>query len=283
MGHFISNLQFERLKYKNPKLFEKLGEFLKLHNPEKLTVDEINTEIDKFLENRLHQGTSSGNLELLAEKFTNNRAGIGISDTICTAIKKIVSSISDKFQKNFSTKEEIEERRKKAKRNLLLYGLGTVGLTGLAVYLHHKASPTPVIETKITRTGRPLTEEEIREKAKDMMDKFKNKSKVSTVNKDVVEDVVDKASKLKEEMSEEELGKVLKEMVSDEDIENIVSPNVRAQLKKAKQNLDSTIKSLEEAKKNEPNNKSKIGALEKLVKKFDAEYHNLILGNLNFQ
>jgi len=187
------------------------------------------------------------------------------------------------LQREYSTKQEIEERRKKAKRDLLLCGLGTVGLTGLAVYLHHKASPTPVIETKITRTGRPLTEEEIREKAKDMMDKFKNKSKVSTVNKDVVEDVVDKASKLKEEMSEEELGKVLKEMVSDEDIENIVSPNVRAQLKKAKQNLDSTIKSLEEVKKNEPNNKSKIGALEKLVKKFDAEYHNLILGNLNFQ
>ena len=92
MSSFISNLQFERAKYKNPELLKKLdGILFPLGDKslETMTIDEVNSELGKALENRLHQGTASGNIELLAKKVSNNQIEIDISSTIPAAIKLI--------------------------------------------------------------------------------------------------------------------------------------------------------------------------------------------------
>jgi len=95
MSSFISNLQFERAKYKNPGLLKKLDGFLfPLGDKtlETMTVDEVNAELEKALENRLHQGTASGNIELLAKTISNNQIEIGIASTIPNAIKTIINN-----------------------------------------------------------------------------------------------------------------------------------------------------------------------------------------------
>ena len=95
MSSFISNLQFERAKYKNPGLLKKLdGILFPLGDKslETMTVDEVNTELEKAFENRLHQGTASGNIELLAQMVSDNQIEIGIASTIPNAIKTIIDN-----------------------------------------------------------------------------------------------------------------------------------------------------------------------------------------------
>ncbi len=104
MSSFISNLQFERTKYKNPGLLKKLDGILfplGEKSLETMTVDEVNTELVKALEKRLHQGTASGNIELLAKNISDNQIEIGISSTIPNAIKTIITNyqlINDKYK-----------------------------------------------------------------------------------------------------------------------------------------------------------------------------------------
>ena len=95
MSSFISNLQFERAKYKNPGLLKKLnGILFPLGDKslETMTVDEVNAELEKAFENRLHQGTASGNIELLAQTVSDNQIEIGIASTIPNAIKTIMNN-----------------------------------------------------------------------------------------------------------------------------------------------------------------------------------------------
>jgi len=95
MSSFISNLQFERAKYKNPGLLKKLdGILFPLGDKtlETMTVDEVNAELEKAFENRLHQGTASGNIELLAQTVSDNQIEIGIASTIPNAIKTIINN-----------------------------------------------------------------------------------------------------------------------------------------------------------------------------------------------
>ena len=95
MSSFISNLQFERAKYKNPGLLKKLdGILFPLGNKslETMTVDEVNAELEKAFENRLRQGTAFGNIELLAKTISDNQIEIGIASTIPNAIKTIINN-----------------------------------------------------------------------------------------------------------------------------------------------------------------------------------------------
>ena len=95
MSSFISNLQFERAKYKNPGLLKKLdGILFPLGDKslETMTVDEVNAELEKAFENRLHRGTASGNIELLAQMVSDNQIEIGIASTIPNAIKTIINN-----------------------------------------------------------------------------------------------------------------------------------------------------------------------------------------------
>ncbi len=95
MSSFISNLQFERAKYKNPGLLKKLdGILFPLGDKslESMTVDEVNAELEKAFEDRLHQGTASGNIELLAKTVSDNQIEIGISSTLPNAVKEIINN-----------------------------------------------------------------------------------------------------------------------------------------------------------------------------------------------
>lgn len=95
MSSFISNLQFEQAKYKNPGLLQKLdGILFPLGDKslETMTVDEVNADLEKAFENRLHQGTASGNIELLAQIGSDNQIEIGIASTIPNAIKTIINN-----------------------------------------------------------------------------------------------------------------------------------------------------------------------------------------------
>ena len=95
MSSFISNLQFERAKYKNPGLLKKLdGILFPLGDKslETMTVDEVNAELEKAFENRLRQGTASGNIELLAQTVSDNQIEIDIASTIPNAIKTIINN-----------------------------------------------------------------------------------------------------------------------------------------------------------------------------------------------
>ncbi len=95
MSSFLSNLQFECAKYKNPELLKKMdGILFPLSNKslENMTVDEVNTELKKALENRLHQGTAFGNLQLLAEIVLKGSIEIDYSLTIFDAVKLIVNN-----------------------------------------------------------------------------------------------------------------------------------------------------------------------------------------------
>ena len=104
MSSFISNLQFEKAKYKNPGLLKKLdGILFPLGDKslETMSVDEVNAELEKALENRLHQGTASGNIELLAKTISDNRIEIGIASTIPNAVKTIINNnqlINEKYK-----------------------------------------------------------------------------------------------------------------------------------------------------------------------------------------
>lgn len=95
MRHFISNLQFERVKYKNPDLLKKLDGILFPLGDKVLatmTVDEVNFELEKAFENRLHQGTALGNMILLAKSISGNRIEIDFWSTVPDAIKKIIDN-----------------------------------------------------------------------------------------------------------------------------------------------------------------------------------------------
>ena len=95
MSSFISNLQFERAKYKNPELLKKLnGILFPLGDKslETMTVDEVNAELEKAFEKRFHQGTALGNIELLAKTISDNQIEIGIASTISNAIKTIMNN-----------------------------------------------------------------------------------------------------------------------------------------------------------------------------------------------
>ena len=95
MSSFISNLQFEQAKYKNPELLKKLdGILFPLGDKslETMTVDEVNAELEKAFENHFHQGTALGNIELLAKTISGNQIEIGIASTIPNAIKTIINN-----------------------------------------------------------------------------------------------------------------------------------------------------------------------------------------------
>ena len=104
MGIFISNLQFERAKYKNPGLLKKLDGILFPHcekSLENISVDKVNAELEKALENRLHQGTPFSNIMLLAQSVSANRINIDYSSTIPDAVKKIINNsqlINEKYK-----------------------------------------------------------------------------------------------------------------------------------------------------------------------------------------
>lgn len=87
------------------------------------------------------------------------------------------------LQREFSTKEELEEKKKKAKRNLLYALGGAVALTGLATYLHHKTNGNvklvnvPAESEEELAARREKKSEEIKKKAKEKIEELKNKYK----------------------------------------------------------------------------------------------------------
>ncbi len=104
MGIFISNLQFERVKYKNPGLLKKLDGILFPHgenNLENLSIDKVNTELERAFENRLHQGTPFDNIMVLAQIVSDNQILINDASTITDAVKTIINNsqfINEKYK-----------------------------------------------------------------------------------------------------------------------------------------------------------------------------------------
>ena len=104
MHTYISNLQFDRAKYNNPELLKKLdGILFPLGDKslEKLTIDEVNDEIETAFENRLHQGLPLGNIMLLARAVSDNRITIDYSSIIPDAVKTIINNsqlINEKYK-----------------------------------------------------------------------------------------------------------------------------------------------------------------------------------------
>ena len=104
MGIFISKLQFERAKYKNSGLLKKLDGILFPHGDtslENMTIDKVNSELEKAFENRLRQGTPFGNICLLAQTISDNQIVIGDSLIIPDAVKTIINNsqlINEKYK-----------------------------------------------------------------------------------------------------------------------------------------------------------------------------------------